>query len=183
MLIVYKFNDITGECKATGVFYNEDKNEYHNYHKIYNEKCAWLPGFNLEYDDYGNCISLLDFSEIVLAKKHNIANMRYQEQISNLYIEEFNSTFYGSKESQADITREISTIEDAIQMGYWDPQSLISWKTLEGFVDLSLTDLKKVRLYFSQRTQMLFNKENNYVNQINNSTTVLELNTIEWSEE
>ncbi len=183
MLIVYKFNDIIGEFKATGAFYNEDKNEYHNYHKNYNEKCAWLPGFILEYDDYGNCTSVLSLPELIVAKKHNIANKRYQEQISDLYIEEFNSTFYGSKESQADITREISTIEDAIQMGYWDPQTLISWKTLEGFVDLSLTDLKKVRLYFSQRTQMLFNKESNYVNQINNAINIEELNSIEWSEE
>ena len=37
MLIVYKFNDIIGEFKATGAFYNEDKNEYHNYHKNYND--------------------------------------------------------------------------------------------------------------------------------------------------
>ncbi len=183
MLIVYKFDNTTKEYKATGVFYDEDKVEYHNYHKKYNENCAWLPGFNLEYDNYGNCNSVLSFAEILKAKKLSIANKRYQEQINDLYIEEFNSTFYGSKESQADITREISTIEDAIQMGYWDPTSLISWKTLEGFINLTLEDLKKVRLYFSQRTQMLFNKESNYVNQINNAINIEELNSIEWSEE
>lgn len=177
MLIVYKDN------KATGAFYSEDKNEYREYHKNFNEKCAWIPNYSLDYDIYGNCTSILSLAELIEAKKYEMANKRYQEQVSNLYIEEFNSTFYGSKEAQADITREISTIEDAIQLGYWDSNGFISWKTIEGFIDLSLLDLKKVRLYFSQRTQMLFNKESNKINKILLVSSIDDLNEIEWSEE
>lgn len=177
MLIVYKGN------KATGITYSEDKTEYHNYHKQFNEYCVWMPNKKLDYDEYGNCITILSFEELVVAKKHSIANQRYQKQSSNLYIEEFDAIFYGDKEALSDVTREIAAVEDAVLMGYWNPETdIISWKTTTGFVNLSIEQLKRVRLYFSQRTQFLFNTENQILDLINEATTIEELNEIEWGE-
>lgn len=177
MLIVYKNN------KATGVTYADNLTEYYDYHRNFGEYCALVPDSHLEYDEYGNCITELTFDELKEAKKYDIASKRYSKQSSDLYIEEFNATFFGNKEAQADLTREIAALEDAIAMGFWDENvDSMAWKTINGFVAVNLLALKKIRLYFSQRTQYIFAKENALIEQINNAATIDELFAIEWTD-
>lgn len=113
----------------------------------------------------------VDFEKIKEDKIQEIAHARYNEEISGINVGGFNINT--DRESQSLIT---AAAFSALQ----DPSYTCRWKTKDGFVTLDANTIIQMATAVRNHIQNCFNKEDQLLTEIENATTVEELNNITW---
>lgn len=164
MLIVLK------NGQPNGVAYSEDKPEFHAHHAQYGEKCVWLPGVRLEFDDGGNCVTTLTFAQLKEAKRSEVAASRWQAEVSGV------NGIRTDRESQSMIT-------GAALKAMQDSEYACKWKTEAGFVELTAAQILAIADAVREHVQGCFDREAELLALVEAATTPEEVELIRWEEE
>ena len=104
-------------------------------------------------------------------KRSEIAAARYEAEIAG--VEAGGMTIKTDRESQALIT-------GAALQAFVDPDYTCTWKTVDGFVELTSLQIKGAAMYVRSHVQGCFNKEATLAAQIQEAQTPEELDAINW---
>ena len=104
-------------------------------------------------------------------KLADIASARYEAEIAG--VEAGGMTIKTDRESQALIT-------GAALQAFVDPDYTCTWKTVDGFVELTSLQIKGAAMYVRSHVQGCFNKEATLVAQVQEAETPEELEAIVW---
>ena len=104
-------------------------------------------------------------------KRGEIAAARYEAEIAG--VEAGGMTIKTDRESQALIT-------GAALQAFVDPDYTCTWKTVDGFVELTSLQIKGAAMYVRSHVQGCFNKEATLAAQIQEAQTPEELDAINW---
>jgi len=104
-------------------------------------------------------------------KRSEIAAARYEAEIAG--VEAGGMTIKTDRESQALIT-------GAALQAFVDPDYTCTWKTVDGFVELTSLQIKGAAMYVRSHVQGCFNKEATLAAQIQEAQTPEELEAIHW---
>ena len=104
-------------------------------------------------------------------KLADIASARYEAEIAG--VEAGGMTIKTDRESQALIT-------GAALQAFVDPDYTCTWKTVDGFVELTSLQIKGAAMYVRSHVQGCFNKEATLVAQVQEVQTPEELEAIVW---
>ena len=104
-------------------------------------------------------------------KLADIASARYEAEIAG--VEAGGMTIKTDRESQALIT-------GAALQAFVDPDYTCTWKTVDGFVELTSLQIKGAAWYVRSHVQGCFNKEATLVAQVQEAQTPEELESIVW---
>ena len=104
-------------------------------------------------------------------KRGEIAAARYEAEIAG--VEAGGMTIKTDRESQALIT-------GAALQAFVDPDYTCTWKTVDGFVELTSLQIKGAAMYVRSHVQGCFNKEATLAAQIQEAQTPEELDAIHW---
>lgn len=124
-----------------------------------------------EYFEWNGTTWNVDFESAKEAKIKEIAGARWTEETSGIEINGYNINT--DRESQSLITAVAFT---AIQ----DPAYTCRWKTKNGFITLNSSMIIEIATAVRDHVQQCFNKEDQLLTEIENATTIEELNNISW---
>ena len=114
---------------------------------------------------------VLDLAKFKTEKIAELANSRWQEETGG-YIYKGHE-FHSDRESQ-------NRVFQAYMASLSDPNFTVTWKTKDGWLEMTASDFITLYNEFQTFLQGLYQKEKALQEQVKAATTIEELNEIEW---
>lgn len=160
--------------KYTGINYSEINDDIFAHHASFDEYIMPIDEFPepISWGNDGNPIyGNVDIISLKRGKLQELANARWFEETAG-YI--YNShEFHSDRESQGRIFR-------AYIASLNDPNFTVTWKTKDGWLEMTASDFITLYNEFQTFLQGLYQKEKALQEQVKAATTIEELNEIEW---
>lgn len=116
---------------------------------------------------------VIDVERLKPNKLNEIANARYEEEVSGYIFK--GQTFHSDRQSQ-------DRVFQAYMASLNNPEFTQTWKTKDGWIDMTAQDFITLYNEFQMFLQGLYLKEKGLQDQIDLATTAEELDQISWSE-
>lgn len=159
--------------RYTGTTYDELNDKILAHHTSQGEMVIPVetPPKPVSFDDDTPIYGEIDIDTLKQGKLWQLADARWQEEVSGFMYN--GHEFHSDRESQGRFFQ-------AYMASLSDPNFTITWKTKDGWLEMTASDFITLYNEFQTFLQGLYQKEKALQEQVEAATTIEELNTIEW---
>lgn len=159
--------------KYTGTTYNEINDKILAHHSSQDEIVIPIetPPEPVSFDDDMPVYGEVDIDTLKQGKLWQLADARWREETAGFVYNEHE--FHSDRESQ-------DRVFQAYMASLSDPNFTVTWKTKDGWLDMTASDFITLYNEFQTFLQGLYQKEKALQKQVEAATTIEELNEIEW---
>lgn len=159
--------------RYTGTTYNELNDQILIHHTSQGEMVipAETPPEPVSFDDNIPIYGEVDIDTLKQGKLWQLADARWREEVSGFIYN--GHEFHSDRESQ-------DRFFQAYMASLSDPNFTVTWKTKDGWLDMTASDFITLYNEFQTFLQGLYQKEKALQEQVEAATTIEELNAIVW---